>query len=156
GVYRCHQGRKLFAHEETAGVPLPSCLSSLPCPLQTGAIMATEQSPRIHPTALIAPKAELADDVQIGPYTVLEGKVRLRPGCVVGPHVHLVGPLTMGCNNRIGTGAVLGERPQHLKYNGEPTGVEIGDHNIIREHVTIHRGTTQSWTTRIGSHNFLM
>jgi UDP-N-acetylglucosamine acyltransferase len=118
--------------------------------------MATEQSPRIHPTAIIAPEAELADDVQIGPYAVLEGKVRLGPGCVVRPHVHLIGPLTMGCNNLVCTGTVIGERPQHLKYAGEPTGVEIGDHNIFREHVTIHRGTTHSWTTRIGSHNFLM
>ena len=62
----------------------------------------------------------------------------------------------MGANNIVFPGAVLGERPQHLKYNGEPTGLEIGDGNIFREHVTIHRGTTQAWTTRIGSHNFFM
>jgi UDP-N-acetylglucosamine acyltransferase len=118
--------------------------------------MATEQSPRIHPTAIIAPEAELADDVQIGPYAVLEGPVRIGPGCVIRPYVHLIGPLTLGQNNLVCTGCVIGERPQHLRYNNEPTGVEIGDHNIFREHVTIHRGTTQSWMTRIGSHNFLM
>jgi len=62
----------------------------------------------------------------------------------------------MGPNNTVFTGAVLGERPQHLRYNNEPTGLEIGEGNVFREHVTVHRGTTQSWTTRIGSHNFFM
>jgi UDP-N-acetylglucosamine acyltransferase len=114
------------------------------------------QSARIHPTALISPEAELAGDVVVGAYVIIEGRVRIGPGCVIRPHVHLCGPLTMGSGNVVFTGSVLGERPQHLKYNDEPTGVEIGDHNIFREHVTIHRGTTHSWTTRIGSHNFLM
>jgi UDP-N-acetylglucosamine acyltransferase len=112
--------------------------------------------PNIHPTALISPEAEFADDVQIGPYAVLEGPVRLGPGCVVRPFVHLIGPLTMGRANQVFSGAVLGERPQHVRYDGEATGLEIGDGNIFREHVTIHRGTTQSWVTRIGSHNFFM
>jgi UDP-N-acetylglucosamine acyltransferase len=111
---------------------------------------------RIHPTALVAPEADLADGVEVGPYAVLEGRVRLGPRCVVRPHVHLIGPLSMGRDNVIFTGAVLGERPQHLKYNDEPTGVEIGDGNVFREHVTVHRGTTHSWVTRIGSHNFFM
>jgi UDP-N-acetylglucosamine acyltransferase len=113
-------------------------------------------APRIHPTALIAPDAELADDVAIGPFAVIEGRVRLGPGCVLRPYVHLVGPLKMGCNNHVYSGAVIGERPQHLRYNDEPTGVEIGDQNVFREHVTIHRGTTHSWQTHIGSHNFFM
>jgi UDP-N-acetylglucosamine acyltransferase len=118
--------------------------------------MTRAQPPRIHPTAVIAPEAELADDVCIGPYAVLEGRVRLGPGCVIRPHVHLVGPLVMGRNNHVCAGAILGERPQHLKYNDEPTGLEIGDGNIFREHVTVHRGTAQSWVTRIGSNNFFM
>lgn len=113
-------------------------------------------SARIHPTAVIAPEAELAADVEVGPYAILEGAVRLGPGCVVRPLAHLIGPLTMGRDNQVFTGAVLGERPQHLKYQGEPTGVEVGDGNVFREHVTVHRGTTQSWTTRIGSRNFFM
>src|SRR5262249_53206443 len=121
-----------------------------------GGPMAHAQSPRIHPTAIIPPDAVLADDVEVGPFAVLEGPVRLGPGCVVRPHAHLIGPLMMGRDNLVFSGAVLGERPQHLKYNGEPTGVEVGDHNIFREHVTVHRGTTHSWTTRIGSHNFFM
>jgi UDP-N-acetylglucosamine acyltransferase len=113
-------------------------------------------SARIHPTAVISPEAEVAEDVVIGPYTVIEGRVRLGAGCVLRPYVHLCGPLTMGRGNIVYSGAVLGERPQHLKYNDEPTSVEIGDHNVFREHVTVHRGTTHSWITRIGSDNFLM
>lgn len=118
--------------------------------------MTQSSSARIHPTALISPEAELAADVSIGAYTILEGAVRLGPGCVIRPHVHLIGPLSMGSNNRVYTGAVLGEEPQHLKYNGEPTRVEIGDNNIFREHVTVHRATTASVVTRIGSNNFFM
>jgi UDP-N-acetylglucosamine acyltransferase len=118
--------------------------------------MAIHQPSRIHPTALIDPQAELAEDVQVGPYVVIEGPVKIGPGCVLRPYVHLTGLVRLGSGNVVGTGAVLGEPPQHLKYNGEPTGVEIGDHNIFREHVTVHRGTTHSWTTRIGSHNFFM
>jgi UDP-N-acetylglucosamine acyltransferase len=118
--------------------------------------MSNAPSARIHPTAVIAPAAELADDVKVGPYAVIEGKVRIGPGCVVGPHVYLCGPLILGRGNVVHAGAVLGERPQHTRYQDEPTGLEIGDGNIIREHVTIHRGTTHSWTTRVGSHNFFM
>ncbi len=118
--------------------------------------MPIAQSARIHPTAVIAPEADLGDDVQVGPHVVVEGEVRVGAGCVLRPGVHLIGPLTMGCHNTVYSGAVLGEQPQHLKYAGEPTRVVIGDHNIIREHVTIHRGTTHSWETRLGSHNFLM
>jgi UDP-N-acetylglucosamine acyltransferase len=118
--------------------------------------MPITQSARIHPTAVIAPEADLGEDVQVGPYVVIEGDVRIGAGCVLRPGVHLIGPLTMGCHNTVYSGAVLGERPQHLKYAGEPTRLAIGDHNIIREHVTVHRGTTHSWETRIGSHNFLM
>jgi UDP-N-acetylglucosamine acyltransferase len=118
--------------------------------------MSQVSGARVHPTALVSPEAELADDVVIGAYAVLEGKVRLGPGCVVRPHALLCGPLTLGRDNHIYPGAVLGERPQHLKYNDEPTGVEIGDGNVFREHVTVHRGTAHSWTTRIGSGNYFM
>ena len=118
--------------------------------------MPIAHSARLHPTAVIAAEADLGDEVQVGPHVVIEGEVHVGAGCVLRPGVHLVGPLTMGCHNVVFSGAVLGEQPQHLQYAGEPTRVVIGDHNIIREHVTIHRGTTQSWETRIGSHNFLM
>jgi UDP-N-acetylglucosamine acyltransferase len=114
------------------------------------------QSARVHPTAIVSPEADLADDVVVGPYAVIEGRVKIGPGCVLRPYAHLCGPLTLGKGNWVYTGTVLGERPQHLKYNDEPTGLEIGDYNVFREHVTVHRGTTQSWTTRIGSHNYFM
>jgi len=118
--------------------------------------MASPKSCRIHPTAIISPEAELADDIVIGPYTVIEGKVRIGSGCVLRPHVHLCGPLTMGKNNQVFSGAVLGERPQHLHYHDEETSVEIGDDNIFREGVTVHRGTAQSHLTKIGNSNFFM
>jgi UDP-N-acetylglucosamine acyltransferase len=121
-----------------------------------GAVMPNAQVPSIHPTAIISPEAELADDVVIGPYVVIEGAVRIGPGCVLRPHVHLCGPLAMGRGNKVFAGSVLGERPQHVNYRDEATGVEIGDHNIFRENVTVHRGTTHSWMTRIGNRNFFM
>jgi UDP-N-acetylglucosamine acyltransferase len=111
---------------------------------------------RIHPTAVISPEAELAGNVEIGPHAVIEGSVKIGPDCVLRPHVLLCGPLTMGRGNVVFSGAILGERPQHLKYNGEPTSLEIGDHNVFREHVTVHRGTAHSMVTRIGSNNFFM
>jgi UDP-N-acetylglucosamine acyltransferase len=121
-----------------------------------GAAMSIAPTARIHPTAVISPEAVLAGDVVVGPHVAIEGPVRIGPGCVIRPQAYLCGPLTMGRSNTVYSGAVLGERPQHLKYNGEPTCVEIGDGNIFREHVTVHRGTTQAWTTRIGNHNFFM
>lgn len=113
-------------------------------------------SPRIHPTALIASEADLADDVVVGAFAVVEGKVRLGPGCVVRPRAHLIGPLVMGRDNHVYSNAVIGERPQHTGYRDEPTGVDVGDGNTFRENVTVHRGTTQSWRTRIGDGNYLM
>lgn len=118
--------------------------------------MPVATSARIHPTALLSPTCQIAEDVTIGPNVVIEGDVRIASGCVLRPFVHLIGPLVMGEGNLVYSGAVLGERPQHLKYADEETRLEIGDHNIFREHVTIHRGTTDRWVTRIGSHNFLM
>jgi UDP-N-acetylglucosamine acyltransferase len=123
---------------------------------RTDIIMPIAQSARVHPSAVIAPEAEVGADVQVGPHVVIEGDVRVGPGCVLRPGVHLVGPLTMGAGNKVYTGAVLGEAPQHLKYEGEPTRLEVGDYNIFRENVTVHRGTTASWVTRVGNHNFLM
>jgi UDP-N-acetylglucosamine acyltransferase len=118
--------------------------------------MSSTRSARIHPTAIIPPEAEIADDVEIGPYVVLEGRVKIGPGCVIRAGAHLIGDLTLGRNNQVFSHAVLGERPQHLKYNNEPTALEIGNDNIFREHVTVHRGTTHSWATRLGNNNFLM
>lgn len=111
---------------------------------------------RVHPTAVIGPDVRLADDVDIGALAVLDGDITVGPGCVIRPGAYLFGRITMGAGNVVHSGAVLGEQPQHLKYRGEPTRLEIGDGNIFREHVTVHRGTTHSWVTRIGNDNFLM
>ncbi len=111
----------------------------------------------IHPTALISAEAELAHDVQVGPYAIIEGPVVVGPGTVIEGHVCLCGPLVMGRDNFVGHGAVLGKSPQHKGYRGEPTALTIGDGNIIREHVTVHRGTPQGGgETRIGDRNLLM
>jgi UDP-N-acetylglucosamine acyltransferase len=118
--------------------------------------MAIAHSARIHPTAVIDPEADLGEDVQVGPYVVIDGPARIGAGCVLKAGAHLLGHVTMGVCNTVHSHAVLGDEPQHLKYAGEPTRLEIGDHNIFREHATVHRATTQSWATRIGSHNFLM
>ncbi len=118
--------------------------------------MSHAPAPRIHPTALISPEAVLADDVQVGAYVIIEGEVHIGPGCVLRPHVHLCGPLSLGRNNTLFTGVVLGERPQHMKYADEPTRLEVGDNNVFREHVTVHRGTTAKVLTRIGNHNYFM
>ena len=110
----------------------------------------------IHPTALIDAKAELHETVSVGPYVVIEGEVRIKEGTSIGPHVHLVGRTTVGKNNTIHTGAVIGEAPQDMKYKGDPTGLRIGENNIIREHVTLHRSNSQEEDTKIGSGNFFM
>lgn len=111
---------------------------------------------RIHPTAVISPLAELADNVRIGPHAVVEGRVIIGPDCTLRPGALLCGPLSLGRGNIVFSGSILGERPQHLKYNDEPTSLEIGDWNTFREYVTIHRGTSHSMTTRIGSHNLFL
>src|SRR5438477_41581 len=84
-------------------------------------------------TAGVAPEADVGEGVQVGPHVVIEGEVRVGAGCVLRPGCCLIGPLTLGRHNTVYSGAVLGERPQHTKYNDEPTRLEIGDHNIIRE-----------------------
>jgi UDP-N-acetylglucosamine acyltransferase len=118
--------------------------------------MPIAQSARIHPTAVIDPAADIGEGVEVGPFVVIEGEVCVGAGCLLRTGVHLVGPLTLGCHNSVFSHAVLGEQAQHLRYNGEPARLVIGDQNIIREHVTIHRGTAASGETRVGNHNFLM
>ncbi|MGC1719912.1 MAG: acyl-ACP--UDP-N-acetylglucosamine O-acyltransferase [Isosphaeraceae bacterium] len=111
----------------------------------------------IHPTAVIDTDAVIAPDVQIGPYAIIDGSVQIGPGCVIEAHGCLSGPLVMGRNNFIGHGAVLGKGPQHRGYRGEPTGVQIGDNNVFREFVTVHRGTVQgNGVTTVGDRNMFM
>jgi len=110
----------------------------------------------IHPTAIIHPKAKLDATVQVGPYAVIDEGVELGAECVVGPHVYLTGLTTIGVRNRIHAGCVIGDAPQDLKYDGTPTRLRIGERNVFREHVTVHRSTKPDAETIIGSDNFLM
>ncbi|HEY1172452.1 MAG TPA: acyl-ACP--UDP-N-acetylglucosamine O-acyltransferase [Verrucomicrobiae bacterium] len=110
----------------------------------------------IHPTAIIHPRAELDASAEVGPYAVIDAGVKLGTGCKVGPHVHLTGETAIGANNIFHTGCVIGDAPQDLKYKGEPTRLRIGDDNIFREHVTVHRSNKLAEDTVIGSGNLLM
>ncbi len=112
----------------------------------------------IHPTALIDPTATLADDVSVGAYSIIEAEVSIGAGCEIGPHVVIKGPTTIGENNKIYQFSSIGEAPQDKKYgDGEPTTLEIGDGNLIREHVTINRGTVQGGgVTKVGNDNWIM
>jgi UDP-N-acetylglucosamine acyltransferase len=110
----------------------------------------------IHPTATIHPSARLDSTVRVGPYTVIDADVELGPHCVVGPHVYLTGVTNIGAHNQFHAGCVIGDAPQDLKYKGEPTRVRIGEHNVFREQVTVHRSSKTAEETVIGSHNLLM
>jgi len=110
----------------------------------------------IHPTAIIHPNAKLDPTVQVGAYTVIDEGVELGAGCVVGPHVYLTGMTTIGARNRFHAGCVIGDAPQDIKYQGQPTRLRIGDDNIFREHATVHRSNKAAEVTIIGSQNFLM
>ena len=111
----------------------------------------------VHPTAIIHPHAQIASNVNVGPYSLIGENVELGDGTEVMSHAVIDGHTRLGKNNRIFPFASIGLAPQDLKYNGEPTRVEIGDGNAIREFVTIHRGTVDGdGVTRIGSNNLLM
>jgi len=111
---------------------------------------------KIHPTALIDPRAEIDSEVDIGPYVVIDGQIKIKRGTRVMAHACLTGWTEIGEDNEIHPGAVLGGAPQDHAYEGQETYLRIGNHNIIREHVQIHRGTTAGSATIIGDNNFLM
>ncbi|MEL7447677.1 MAG: acyl-ACP--UDP-N-acetylglucosamine O-acyltransferase [Pseudomonadota bacterium] len=107
--------------------------------------------------AVIAPGAVLGKDVTVGPFAIIGDDVEVGDGCHVGPHTILEGPTTLGRNNRIHAFAAIGTEPQDKKYAGEPTRLEIGDDNTIREYVSINRGTSQDQgVTTIGDNNWIM
>ncbi len=114
------------------------------------------QPPRIHPTALIDPSAEIGPGVQIGPYCIVEEDVWVGAGTTLQSHVVIQKHSRVGRNCQLHTGANLGGPPQDLKFKGERSHVVLGDNNIIRECVTIHRATGEGNVTRIGNHNMLM
>ena len=112
---------------------------------------------RIHVTALVDPAAEIADDVEIGAFSIIGPKLRIGAGCRIGPHVVLTGRTTIGRNNRIFQFASIGEEPQDKKYAGEDTELIIGNDNTIRELCTFSRGTVQGGgKTIIGNNNWIM
>jgi len=111
----------------------------------------------IHNTAIIDPTAIIADNVSIGPYSVIGANVEIGADCEIGPHVVINGPTKMGKGNKIYQFSSVGADPQDKKYAGEATLLEIGDNNLIRESVTINRGTVQGGgITKIGSNNWIM
>lgn len=111
----------------------------------------------IHPSAIVDPSATIADDCEIGAYSIIGADVSIGSGTTIGPHVVLKGPTRIGVNNRIFQFSSIGDDPQDLKYAGEVTTLEIGDGNTIREFVTINRGTEGGGgVTRIGNNNLFM
>jgi UDP-N-acetylglucosamine acyltransferase len=112
---------------------------------------------KAHPTAIVHPNAKLASSVTVGPYSLIGENVELGEDCEVMSHAVLDGNTRLGKGNHVFPYASIGLAPQDLKYGGEPTRVEIGEGNTIREFVTIHRATTEGeGITKIGSHNLLM
>ena len=111
----------------------------------------------IHPTALVDPKAEIGENVDIGPYSVVEKGVSIDEGTKIGPHVVIREGTQIGKRCQIYQFSSIGEAPQATAYRGEPTLLQVGDHNIMREFVTLHRGTVKGGgKTVIGNNNYLM
>jgi UDP-N-acetylglucosamine acyltransferase len=111
----------------------------------------------IHPTALVDPKAEMGENVDIGPYSVIEKGVSIGEGTKIGPHVVVREGTQIGKRCQIYQFSSIGEAPQATAYRGEPTLLQIGDHNIIREFVTLHRGSVKGGgKTVLGNENFIM
>ena len=110
----------------------------------------------IHPTAIVSPRAQLPAQVEIGAYCVIGPDVIMGEGCVLMNHVSLQGPSVFGRGNLFHPFCSIGGKTQDLKYNGEPTRLEVGDHNEFREFVTVNRGTSPGEKTVVGAHNLFL
>ncbi len=110
----------------------------------------------IHKSAIVDPKAELDSSVEVGPGAFIDANVKMGAGCKVMANAYITGHTTMGENNLVHVGAVIGSEPQHMAYDGKPRYVEIGDNNTFREYVTIHASYVEGEATRIGNGCFLM
>ncbi|MCD8535240.1 MAG: acyl-ACP--UDP-N-acetylglucosamine O-acyltransferase [Verrucomicrobia bacterium] len=110
----------------------------------------------IHPTAIVDHDAELGEGTCVGPYSIIESGVTVGAHCHIGPHVHILGNTIIGDSNRFHSGCVIGDDPQDFKFRGEKTRLRIGNGNIFREHVTIHRSNSLAEDTVIGSENAFM
>ena len=111
---------------------------------------------QVHASAIVSPKAQLADNVTVGPYTVIEENVTIDSGAVIGSHVLLAPGAVIGKNVTISHGAVISTNPQDLKFGGEVTKAIIGDNTVVREYATINRGTKYHMQTVIGKDCFIM
>jgi len=112
---------------------------------------------RIHPTAVIAGGASIAEDAEIGPYAIVEDGVTIGPGCRIAGHVQIVNRVDIGSDCAFGHGSVIGADPQDKDFAAETSsGVVVGDGNVFREHVTVHRSTAEGGITRIGDRNYFM
>lgn len=113
-------------------------------------------STQIHPTAIIDPSAQLGEDVYVGPYCIIGAGVQLGDRCWLQHHVTICGPSIIGAENKFYSYAAIGQQTQDLKYQREPTYLQVGANNCFRESTTVHRGTAPGSYTRVGSHgNFL-
>jgi UDP-N-acetylglucosamine acyltransferase len=110
----------------------------------------------IHQTAIVSPRSEIAPDVRIGPYALVEDDVVIGAGCEIAAHAVVKRFTHLGRRNRVFEHAILGGEPQDVKFRNEPSRLIIGDDNLIREYATLHRASGENETTRIGSRNFLM
>jgi len=119
--------------------------------------MAGDAAVDLHPTAVVEEGAQLGSGVRVGAYAVIGADVRIGDRTIVGPHTVIEGPTSVGADNQISQFASIGSDPQDLKYRGEPTRLEIGDRNLIREFVTINRGTPGGGgLTRVGDDGMFM
>ena len=110
----------------------------------------------IHPTAIVDRRATIDPTADVGPYVVIDGPVEIGPRTRIASHAVVLGRTILGADNVVHAGAVLGDEPQDLKYDGAPTGLRVGDRNVVREHAVLHRATTPDTWTIVGDDNFLM
>ncbi len=115
-----------------------------------------KRTANVHPTAIVSPKAQLGSHVDVGPFAIIGDGCEVGDGCVISARATLERDVRLAPRVKIGIGSVIGGAPQDLKYEGEPTTVEIGEESVVREYSTINRGTSQSFKTTVGSHCLLM
>ena len=124
--------------------------------MQKFTIQDVSQLPHIHPTAIVDAQATIDPTAEIGPYAIIEGPVQIGARTKVMAHAHILGKTVIGEDNEIHMGCVVGQKPQHLAYKECDSGVRIGNGNVLREYVTIHRAYHGGHNTVLGDNNFLM
>lgn len=111
---------------------------------------------KIHPAAIVSKEAHLDDDVEVGPYAIIEGGAVIGKGAKIMAHAYICSGTIIGSDCEVHMGAVLGHAPQHLQFKGEKSALKIGDRNIFREYCSAHRGLKEGFNTIIGDDNFFM